>query len=134
MRAFALVLLACAGCPSGNDGDCKIDSDCGTGNVCTRNTECLPAGEVRSARITWTIRGMPANETLCAPTPSFYVLFAGTQLNDTFGYEPVPCKAGLFSIDKLPRRFVSVEIGVSGGFSEVQAFDAQGNAAFDLAP
>jgi hypothetical protein len=132
MRALALVLLA--GCPSGNDGECKIDSDCGTGNVCTRNTECLPASEVRSARITWTIRGMPASETLCAQTPNFYLLFAGNQLNDTFGYEPVPCKAGLFTIDKLPRRFVSVEIGVENGISEVTAFDAQGNASFDLYP
>ena len=132
MRALAIVLLACTGCPSGHDGDCEIDSDCGTGNVCTRNTECLPASEVRSARITWTIRGMPANEQLCGATPNFFVLFAGTQLNDTFGYEPVPCKAGLFNIDKLPRRFVSVELGVANGISEVMAIDAQGNAAFDL--
>jgi hypothetical protein len=133
MRAIALALLLCAGCPGG-DGECKIDSDCGGGNVCTRNGECLPASEVRFVRITWTIRGMPASDMLCAPTPDLYLLFAGTQLNDTFGYAPVPCKAGLFTIDKLPRRYVSVEIGVEGGFSEVAAFDAQGNAAFDLAP
>lgn len=132
MRLLAVVLLA--GCPGGDDGVCKVDSDCGTGNVCTRNSECLPASEVRSSRITWTIRGMPASDTLCAQTPNFYVLFAGTQVNDTFGFEPVPCKVGLFSIDKLPRRFVSVELGVDGGFSEVMAFDALGNAAFDLAP
>ena len=126
MRALAVVLLACTGCPGGgggDDGDCTIDSDCGTGNVCTRNTECLPASEVRSARITWTIRGMPASDALCASTPSFFVLFAGTQLNDTFGYEPVPCKAGVFSIDKLPRRFVSVELGVANGISERNLID-----------
>jgi hypothetical protein len=132
MRVFALVLLA--GCSGGSDGECEVDNDCRTGSLCTRNSECLPASEVQSARITWTIRGMPASETSCAPTPNFYLLFAGTQLGDTFGYEPVPCKAGLFTIDKLPRRFVSVEIGVEGGFSEVKAFDAQGNAAFDLFP
>jgi hypothetical protein len=61
-------------------------------------------------------------------------LFAGSQFNDEFGFAPVPCKTGLFSIDKLPRRFVSVEIGVDGGFAEVKAFDAAGNVAFDLAP
>jgi len=133
MLRIATLLLVCAGCPGGSD-DCQVDSDCGRNLVCARNTDCLPASEVRSVRITWTIRGMPANEMLCAKTPSFYLMFAGTSVNDTFGYEPVPCKAGLFSIDKLPLRFGSVEIGVDGGFSEVTAFDAQGNAAFDLAP
>ena len=133
MRALAVAMLLCAGCPGGGDV-CTVDSDCGVGNVCTRNTECLPASETRSVRVTWTIRGMAANDMLCGPTPNFYLMFSGTQLNDTFGYSPVPCKAGLFTIDKLPRRFVSVEIGVEGRFSEVKAFDAQGTAAFDLAP
>ena len=133
MRALA-VLLLCAGCPGGDDGECKVDRDCGTGNVCSRNSECLPASEVRAVRVMWTIRGMPANEMLCAPTPDFYLMFQGTQFNDEFGYAPVPCKAGLFTLDKLPRRFVSVEIGVDNRFSEVMAFDAQGNAAFDLVP
>ena len=32
-----------------------------------------------------------------------YLMFAGTQVNDTFGYEPVPCKPGVFTVDKLPR-------------------------------
>jgi hypothetical protein len=133
MRALSILALACAAC-SGGDGDCELDSDCGGSRVCARNSECLPATEVRPIRVTWTIRGMPANDLLCAPTPDFYVLFSATQINDTFGYEPVPCKAGLFTVDKLPRRFVSVELGVDGGFSEVKAFDAQGNAAFDLVP
>jgi hypothetical protein len=135
MRAWALavLVLVCAGCP-GNDGECHDDSDCRGGNVCARNTECLPPSEVRSVRITWTIRGLAANEMLCAPTPDFYLMFQGTQFNDEFGFAPVPCKSGVFSIDKLPTRFVSVEIGVENGFSEVKAFDAQGTAAFDLTP
>jgi hypothetical protein len=134
MRYAIALLLACAGCPGSNGGECTVDRDCGSNNVCARNAECLPAGEVRVARIMWTTRGQPANAMLCAPTPDFYLLFAGTQINDTFGYQPVPCDAGLFVVDKLPRRFVSVEIGEENGFSEVAAFDAQGNAAFDLAP
>ena len=134
MRALAVLLLLCAGCPGGGSGDCTDDSDCGGTNVCARNAECLPASEVRVVRITWTIRGQPANSALCAQAPDLYLLFAGTQINDTFGYQPVPCEAGLFVVDKLPRRFVSVEIGEENGFSEVAAFDAQGNASFDLAP
>jgi hypothetical protein len=131
---LALVALAAAGCSGGSGGDCKVDIDCGGSSVCARNGDCLPASEVRTVRITWTIRGMPPNDPLCASTPSFYLLFASNQINDQYGYEPVPCKVGLFTIDKLPRRFVSVEIGVDNGFSEVTAFDAQGNATFDLVP
>lgn len=129
----SLVLLALAGCFRGSGGDCEVDADCSNG-VCARNSECLPAAEVRSVRVSWTIRGMPASATTCTPHPNFYLLFASSQVNDTFGYEPVPCASGLFTVDKLPRRFVSVEIGVENWFQEDQAFDSQGNAAFDLAP
>jgi len=133
MRWF--VLLALAGCFRGSgDGECEVDADCASGAVCARNSECLPTSEVRPVRVTWTIRGMAASATTCAPHPNFYVLFSSPAVNDTFGYEPVPCASGLFTVDKLPRRFVSVEIGVENWFMEDQAFDAQGNAAFDLAP
>jgi hypothetical protein len=133
MVRLALAIVLCAGCPGG-DSECKVDSDCGAGNVCARNTDCLPASEVRVVRVTWTIRGFPPNDMLCSRTPDFYLLFASNQVNDTYGYQPVPCKVGLFTIDKLPRRFVAVEIGVENGFSEVTSFDAQGNATFDLVP
>jgi hypothetical protein len=133
MRALVIALLACAGCPGG-DGECTVDSDCSGSKVCARTSECLPASEVWPVRVTWTIRGAPASDAACAPTPSFYVMFAGTGPNDTFGYAPVPCKAGLFTVDKLPRRYVSVEIGVENGASDAKALDANGNAAFDLFP
>lgn len=130
--ALAAIVLMAAGC-GGTGGECTVDDDCGGGDVCARNSECLSPGSVRSARVSWTIRGMPATTALCAATPSFYILFyAGP--GDTFGFEPVPCATGLFSIDKLPKRFVSVEIGVDGGYSDDKAFDSQGNAAFDLYP
>jgi hypothetical protein len=133
MRALVgIVLLACTGCPGGSGGECTVDPDCASGAVCARNGECLPQSQIRSVRVTWTIRGMPASETTCAASPDLYLMFAGTSANDTFGYAPVPCKAGLFTIDKLPRRFVSVELGVVNGYSDAQAIDANGNVAFDL--
>ena len=135
MRSFAaLIAFALAACGGGSGGDCTIDDDCGGAAVCARSSECLPASEVRVVRVTWTIRGMPASDTTCGATPDFYLLFAAPSFNDTFGYEPVPCRAGLFTVDKLPRRFVSVEIGVDGRFAETKAFDANGNVAFDLFP
>ncbi|NVB77978.1 MAG: hypothetical protein HOV81_06240 [Kofleriaceae bacterium] len=129
VAALAIVLSACGG---GTGGECKVDGDCGDG-VCARNGECLPESAVRSSRVTWTIRGMPANATTCAGSPNFYILFYASP-GDTFGFEPVPCAAGVFSIDKLPKRFVSVEIGIEGRFEDDKAFDSQGNASFDLYP
>src|SRR5690349_7909926 len=105
-----LVIVAVAAWGGGNGGECAADFDRSGSDVCARNGECLPPSQVRSVHVTWTIRGAPASATNCAPTPSFYVLFASPQVNDTYGYEPVPCESGLFTVDKLPRRFVSVEI------------------------
>ena len=137
MRSLALRIalsFLLPACPSGSDGQCAIDDDCAGTSVCARTSECLPASEVRVVRVTWTIRGMPASDATCAQTPDLYVMFAGTGIQDTFGYAPVPCKAGLFTVDKLPRRFVSAEVGAENRFMETQALDANGNAAFDLFP
>jgi hypothetical protein len=135
MRALALTaavaLTGLSGC--GDPTDCSTDQ-CGGGDVCARNDECLPPSEVRTVHVSWTIRGVAASPTNCSRTPSFYVLFGSFQQNDTYGYEPVPCEAGLFTIDKLPKRYTSVQIGVDGGFSQDGAFDAQGVASFNLMP
>jgi hypothetical protein len=130
----AVLLLLLAGCPDTTGSDCQVDGDCGGNNVCARNGECISPSDARGVRVTWTLRGMAASATTCARTPNFYVMFSSPARSDTYGYEPVPCAAGLFSVDKLPKRFNAVELGVSGGYSEVAAFDSQGNAAFDLAP
>jgi hypothetical protein len=129
----ALLLLVLAACPS-NNGDCTKDSSCGGGEVCARNGECLSSSQVRSIRVMWTIKGQPAGAASCALTPNFYILFASPDPNDLYGYEPVPCAAGVFSIDKLPSRYVSVEMGVDGGFSQDAQINAQGQATFDLRP
>jgi len=129
MRLLLLALLA--GC-SGGAGLCEVDSECRSGYVCARDGACVPPSEVRPVKVTWTIRGMAANPALCAPAADFYILFAATRENDTYGYEPVPCESGVFSVDKLPRRYISVELGKDGVFREARAFDSQGNAAFDL--
>ena len=128
MRALLLALIGC----SGGSGNCELDSDCRNGTVCARDGECLPASEVRPIKVTWTIRGVAPNPTLCARAPDLYVLFASTVENDTYGYEPVPCQSGLFTVDKLPRRYISVELGADGVVREAKPFDSQGNAAFDL--
>lgn len=134
MRTLALLgLVASAACGPPN-GVCAQDSDCG-GDVCARNGECLPASAVRSVRVMWTVRTQPANASTCGTTQNLYLMFFGFDPNDAFGFEPVPCDAGLFSIDKLPTRFTSVEIGdTNHRFQQEKVFDAQGNVSFDLAP
>jgi hypothetical protein len=127
---FATALLA--GCPN-SSGDCQVDSDCGS-DVCARTGECLPASDVRTVRTTWTIRGMPANAQTCAASPDLYIQFDGPVLNDTWGYEPVPCMAGLFTALKLPSRFAEVELGVNGGVRSTTIIDGSGNATFNLFP
>jgi hypothetical protein len=132
MRAAVLVVvLASCGTPSGSD--CLVDDDCSGGDVCARNGEC--SSTARSVRVTWTIRGMPASASSCAQTPNFFIMFSSPSPGDQYGYEPVPCAAGVFTVDKLPKRFNAVELGVSSsGYSEAAAFDSQGNAMLDLAP
>jgi hypothetical protein len=134
MRALPALLLLLAGCPPVDDGECQVDDDCSGSKVCTRNSECLAPSEVRATRTSWTIRGQPATASLCAATPDLYILFGSFDPNDTYGYEPVPCASGVFTVDKLPVRFNSVEVGIQGRFSEQAVFDSQGHASVDLMP
>lgn len=130
----ALLVLVLAACPSSDTKTvCMVDSDCG-GDVCARDGECLPASEVWPVKVTWTIRGSAANAQTCATSPSFYLQFDGQFQQDSFGYEPVPCEQGQFLVDKLPKRFVQVEIGENNRFLDAQPISAAGSASFDLYP
>jgi hypothetical protein len=138
MRTEVLLALAVAGGACGGAGDeCRATgdgTDCPGDQVCARSSECLPADQVRRVSANWSVRGQAASATTCAPAPTLYLLFYSADPNDTFGYAPVPCVAGLFTIDKLPVRFTSVEIGKDGGFNTSKPINAQGLVTFDLAP
>ena len=131
MRIWLVLLLA--GCPSSSQSECTTDSDCGT-DVCARDGECLAATDVRPVKLTWTIRGSAASASTCPQSPSFYVQFDSNDVNDSFGFEPVPCDQGQFTVDKLPRRYVQAEMGVDNTFLDAQPIDAMGQATFDLFP
>jgi hypothetical protein len=122
-----------AGCPADTTGmTCAQDNECGAGNVCARDGECLPAGDVRGVKVLWTLAGQVADATTCAATPDFYIQFYGQRAGYTFGYEPVPCMQGQFYIDKLPIVFDQVELGATNRYDQVTRVDAFGNATFDL--
>lgn len=134
--AIAVLAIASAACSGGPVTDCQTDLDCSSGQVCARDGECLAPSQVRSVKVTWTVRGMAASATTCATIPDLFVQFAnGAVYRDTFGFEPVPCDAGQFPIDKLPVRFDQVEVGVDGLFSNLAYIDdATGTAMIDLQP
>jgi hypothetical protein len=139
MRLAALIGLLgsplLTACGAGDECRATGDSnDCPGDQVCARSSECLPADQIRQVSINWTVRGQAASATTCAPAMSLYLLFYSDAPGDSFGYSPVPCVAGLFTIDKLPTRFIGVEIGKDGGFNTSKPINAQGLVTFDLMP
>jgi hypothetical protein len=133
MRAalLGISIAMLAGCPIQGD-DCEVDSACPGGEVCARDHSCTSPSNVRQVKVLWTINGAPADPIACGDRDLF-IEFEGRDRNDTLGFRPVPCFAGQFTVDKLPLRFVSVELGVEdGGDVDFASFDAEGMAQLDL--
>ena len=109
---------------------CDQDVECDDGLVCARGDHfCVTPDQVRSTHTEWTINGQPANDGTCAGF-DFYIQFQ----SDDFGFSPVPCDTGVFSVDKLPVRYRRVEVGVEGGSGfDGATFNANGDAVLDIA-
>ncbi len=130
---LATALATLAGCPPSNSsGDCQLDKDCGSSEVCARDSMCSPSSGVREVTAVWTIRGAAASVTTCGSRPDLYISFIGNDSGDTLGYAPVPCKNGQFIVDKLPTRFKQVKLGIEGGTFDTRTIDASGRATLDL--
>jgi hypothetical protein len=93
---------------------CQADTDCPASEECTRTSECLPAADVRSDVINWTVNAMPANATTCGTLTGFSLTFADHGIGATT-FEPVPCAEGKFSIDKVDAAYDSVYLQDSAG-------------------
>jgi len=134
IAAFALMagLVGCSLTPSGSGGECQSDSQCGD-DVCARSGECLARSNIRSVTIKWTVNGVAADASSCTAHPDLYLQFDGADYGDTLRFAPVPCREGSFFIDKLPKRYMQVELGSEGGASDVSPIDkATAQAQFDL--
>jgi hypothetical protein len=133
MRA-ALLLLVLAGCPRTSDGVCDEDIECESGQVCARGDHlCVEPNQVKTTRTQWTINGQPASGNNCQGR-TLYIQFLSSIGNDDFGFSPVPCETGQFTVDKLPNRYRAVEVGFEGaGDFDSASFDAEGTALLDLA-
>jgi hypothetical protein len=131
--ALGLLLVILTGCPRQSDGVCDEDVECEVGQVCSRGDHlCVGPSEVRVTTTNWTINGQPPDTGNCQGL-TLYIQFLSDFDNDNFGFSPVPCETGRFSVDKLPLRYRAVELGVQGGSENDRAsFDTEGNAMLDL--
>lgn len=113
---------------------CQSDSACGTGYVCARNGDCTIASDVRIVHATWTLKTAVASDTSCVNAKSLDITFSTSGGGDMFGFAPVPCAAGKYTIDKLPLRYTTVTLARAGDYygGDSATFDAEGNAALDL--
>jgi len=114
---------------------CELDSDCATGSVCTRAKGCWPASEIYAAHVTWTINGMPASATTCAPLPPLTIEFYGATSTGggQMAFKPVACAEGKFTLVQLPTVIDSVKLGARDlGFRSTTIDTTTGEAALDL--
>lgn len=119
------------GQPQPGDGECRTDGDCGASLLCARDLTCESASDLIVAHVNWTVSGKVANPTSCVHAPDLDITFATT--NDYhFGFSPVPCDQGRFTVDKLPRWYTRVGLGPLGDRDTNAVFDATGNAMLDL--
>lgn len=115
-------------------GECSQDSDCPSGDVCTRDEECLLPSEVRAIHVTWTIGGQPAGADTCANAPAL-ALDLGFEADgySAFGFAPVACDEGEFTIDKLPTTFDYVWLSEEDwDYGSAGPIDGSGDVALDL--
>jgi hypothetical protein len=132
MWSSALVaglILACSGCPRSGQGDCNDNAECASDEVCGRDHACTDPSNVREVTVTWTVNGGDANAQTCASQPEFTLSFFGSDFGDEVAFTPVPCSIGQFFVDRLPKRFTTVELGIGGPRISISA---SGTAMGDL--
>jgi hypothetical protein len=118
---FAAVLASCGGEEGDKSGQpCKVDGDCGV-VVCDNSSICTDMGMLRKVQVSWTINGSIPGASNCTGVARLEVEFQALD-GAAFGYGPVPCTAGLFSLLKMPSKFVKAKltaIRTGGGDSQV---------------
>jgi len=126
--------------PGGGEGGyCSQDSDCNPGGgsayVCSRVEECLMPSEVRTLHVTWTVSGQPAGSASCGNAPNLELELGITGEGEyDFGWAPVPCVEGEFTVLDMPDEYTQVgllrEYDTQGGVTGV--LDGSGDATLNL--
>jgi hypothetical protein len=129
--AIPFVLLLAA-CPRGGTGgnECNVDDHCDD-QICARDNMCTDPANVREVRTTWTIGGQAASSGVCGAR-ELYITFQSNDSSEDLNFSPVPCPTGQFVIDKLPNRYMRLELGIAGGGFESAAIDTTNAVVIDL--
>lgn len=144
-RWLVVILLVGCGTSDGGDGGPRPPSEdehggCGGGPACPSDQVCLrggggcvPPDQSWSVHLRWTVRGQPATAAACAPSPDLRVAFSGRDPG-SIGFAPVPCKAGLFTIDRVARDIVNAELQptVGGATAHAMIDPVTGEGTADL--
>jgi hypothetical protein len=111
---------------------CLNDAACPSGFACARDGNCVSPSQLRVVHVNWTLRDRPASEMTCAASVNLAITFTDTMLAE-FGFAPVPCKAGRYTVDKMPLRYTSVTLARSGdSYGAGGTFDSAGDAFLNL--
>ena len=111
---------------------CAQDSDCQAGSVCVRAGQCFPQDQTRSIAVVWTVGGQPASDAACGIHADFTLQF-DSDVGYSYGYAPVPCRAGKFTVDKIATIVNFVEMFDNAGSGAAgQIVDATDQATLDL--
>jgi hypothetical protein len=111
---------------------CQADRDCSGGDVCARTGSCLPVSQVYAVHVNWTVKGAPASEAACAPSPDLQINFGVSESDAEFGFAPVPCVQGKFTVDKLPTKLTTVRLRHGSNWETASIDATTGDAVFDL--
>lgn len=113
---------------------CRLDSECESTQVCARDGNCTAATGVRIVHVMWTLKGQPASDTSCRYAPKLSISFSDSNEGGMFGFAPVPCDAGKFTVDKMPYRYTTVHLARDGDYDGGArgTFDTSGNVTLDL--
>jgi hypothetical protein len=113
---------------------CHADTDCGSTDVCARDGECLAKDSVHVIHVVWTLDQQPASQASCATVPGPLEMSFTDQEGATFGFAPVPCVEGKFTIDKMPTSYTTAALYPEYNYDSVASanFDATGTATLDL--
>ena len=131
MRGLLLMCLAaCGGRSTADDIAECTDTSCAP-DICTRNNECDAPSDVRTLHVVWTVNGTPASAANCTSFADLELDFI-SDFGDSFGFAPVPCMEGSFTIDRIPRRFTQVELGTTSGRGASAIVDGNDTVTFDL--
>jgi hypothetical protein len=112
------------------DYGCTADDQCATAEVCGRDHYCYAPESVMTVTVNWTLSGAAPDELSCMGHTRLEIEFESSA--DTFGYAPVPCELGRFTVTKLPGQYNRVWLGIPDSVGTSMAIPESRELALDL--